>query len=497
MRILRNQLGLAPIRSSSFSKHSLINFSSENKSRFTSPKESTIILAEESLYGTLIEKKMNNLKSTQKLNLRKSDLIKQRDSLTQKLLANLDKNFGGKKKYNSLLEFFDNRKKILSLFERTEQLPISVYHFKNFSNLRITEDYKINTPKLCLHSIGHKCKVSLKNVTFKEVFESLASQKKTGEINLENFHSIYQCESDLMEKIKMFVYDEKTVIPYIILSSRMVPIEKTSRKQYLFIINDIFDNFCEYINYYQNLLNEESRNWFIVLFNYPGQLFTIFDETRILNNEEISKVLDSLVFYLERENKINLKNDFIKMAGFGYGGNILSYFASNCEGAFKPLVSLMLLNSFIYLDEMLYEKLVQLKSLYQSDVDEELTLHYYFQMTQTSEIDNEKIKGKLLKNPLQNNSKIFLLEGCLANVNCQLKIQNCETLIYVVHSLQNSFVSIIHADILNNIDNFEKTSLFTDDKITRRFSHITQKRTPLYLNGGHNILEVRFFLIFF
>lgn len=489
LKNLRFQLGLAFPRSSS-----VFNFSSEIKNeKNNGTLKMTQTLAEEFAYNSLMEKKIHIYKSHLKEDKSKSALLKQRDSLTQKLLANLNKNFEKEKKYSNLLDFFTSRKKILTMYERTETLPISIFHLKDFSHLRITEDYKINTPKLCLHPYGHKCKSHLKEIKFKDFFTNLQKEAKIGEITLENFALIYECENDIIDKIKNFVFDEHTVIPYIILSSAQFTRPQISKTQVLVIIHDIFENFMENINFYKNILKKK-ENCSIILFNYPGQLFTISKENKLWNNEEIAKLLDSFIFYLEKQKKINLQLDIIKMIGFGYGGNILSYFAGSCEGAFLPLNSLMLLNTFIYLDKMLYEKIAQLINLFNSNVKEELALSYFFQMTRTSGLNLESIKKKMIKNPLGNKSKTQLLEGCLNNVNCYLKIQKCESLIFVVHSLQNSFVSITHADILNEMnDDIKNSDQFNEKQIIKNYSNPSQKRIIAYLDGGHHIIEVFFF----
>lgn len=45
--------------------------------------------------------------------------------------------------------------------------------------------------------------------------------------------------------------------------------------QNVFIVNDIFDSYIEYISMAKELL-EEAKNTRIILFNYPGQSHTIY-----------------------------------------------------------------------------------------------------------------------------------------------------------------------------------------------------------------------------
>ena len=85
----------------------------------------------------------------------------------------------------------------------------------------------------------------------------------------------------------------------------------------------------------------------------------------------------------------------------------------------------------------------------------------------------------------------MILRGCLKSVNCQLKIQKCETSLYIIHSLQNSFVSVIHADILAKVNNDSKNyAVQLPYNEMKRYFNEAQKRTVAYLDGGHDVLEV-------
>ena len=491
-RILRYHMGLCHNKSVSISTFPSKKISETSNFQCS---RSNLMLAQDSVYNSLYEKKMQIFKSYKTENKSHSALIKQRDSLTQKLLANLNKNFEKDKKKSNLLDFYENRKKILTMYERIENYPISIFHFKNFNDLRIIEDYKITTPKLCLHPAGHPCKSSLKNITFGEVFESLLRIGMVGEINKENFSSIFEIKNEIFDKIRVFTYTGSIAIPYLIIKSKL---NNKKPKQILFILHDFFDNFMEHITFYQEI-SDIIKNCKIILFNYPGQLFTLYDEEKLFNNEEIAKILDELILDLEKQKVIDLQKDIIKLLGLGYGGNIAAYFTTSCEGSFKSLHSIMLMNSFVYIDEMLFGKIQELLNVFESNIGEELSLIYYFQMTQTVSNDKEKIQKKLKKNPLNNNVKKFILQGCLESINCELKFRKCETFAYIVHSLQNSFISVIHADILNEAKDSKNLLMkipFENDKTILNYSNSPQKRICAYIDGGHDIIEV-IILIFF
>ena len=484
-RILRYHLGLTK---SLYTGN--IEIPKQNINKNISTLRGSMNLAQETSYNSLMEKKLQIFKSFQTENKSQSALIKQRDSLTQKLLANLNRNYTKNKKTTNLLEFYETRKKILTMYERTENYPISVFHLKDFSNLRINQDYKINTPKLCLHPVGYACKTALKNMSFPQILTHLTDNHLLNGITAENFASIYNCSENILEQLMVYVFDEKTAIPYLIL--RSIWKETRRSKQVLIVLHDFFENFMNHINYYKSIMNE-SVNCSVVLLNYPGQTFTIYDQNDTFNNEDIAKIIDGFIFSLAKQKLIDLHNDTIKLMGFGYGGNILSYFAGSCEGAFSSLHSIILINTFVYIDEMLSEKIKKFCSVLDSNVGEELALHNYLQMTQTSQITKEHIKRKLETNPLDNQHKKKILKGCLQSVNCQLKIQRCETSLYILHSLQNSFVSVIHADILAKANNDYKNYLIQlPYNEMRKYYAENQKRIVAYLDGGHDVLEVIF-----
>ena len=492
-RILRYHIGLVHHNSSSIP--SILPKKTIEKSRNSL---SNLFLAKESVFNALNEKKKHIFKAHQQEKKSQSDLakqrdslVKQRDSLTQKLLTNLNKKFGKQKKSSNILDFFESRKKILTMYEKSENYPISIFHLKKFNDLRIIEDYKINTPKLCLHPVGFPCKISLKNIEFIDLFEYLQKNAMLGEINKENFATVFDCESEIINRIRVFVYNENTSIPYIILASQMNP--KKKEKQILFVLHDFFDNFLEHLNYYKEII-QQTMNCKIILLNYPCQLFTIYNKKQFFNNEDIAKILDALIFSLENQKVLDFQRDSIKLLGLGYGGNIATYFASSCESAFQPLNSILVINSFVYIDEMFAEKIKLLLDVFDSNIGEELALDYYFQMTHTSLVNKDEIRMKLLKNPLENCTKKAIMKGCLNNVNCYLKIQKCEILIFVVHSLQNSFISVIHADVLNKM-NFDLKEVYLqnasyENKIMMRGG---EKRITAYIDGGHDIIEVKLF----
>jgi len=93
----------------------------------------------------------------------------------------------------------------------------------------------------------------------------------------------------------------------------------------IIVVNDIFDNFVENIEFYKAIITR-LHNKRIILFNYPGQAFTTYIHDFEYTNKYLSEVLDGFLFHLEQNRSFDLERNTFKFIGYGYGGNILLYF---------------------------------------------------------------------------------------------------------------------------------------------------------------------------
>ena len=420
------------------------------------------------------------------------DLIKKRESLTKNLLINLSKNFDRKK--SKLLDFYESRKRILTMTQqRTQTETSSLFHFKSISHLRVLPDYKITIPKLCLHTTREKCRQKLFDISFETLLDILMRKESNENFTNEKLFKLYGVP-DLYTKVKIFVYDEFTAIPYVIINSsgkgNINPIQTKGfnnhprpphlhKREIVFVVHDFFHNCLEYIIFYQLLINKFMNKTFI-LFNYPGQAFTIYNQNQLLNNVDIAKIIDSLLFHLNEKGFLSLEYDTIKMVGLGYGGLILSYFLGSSEDSLD-LTAGLLINSFSYIDELTFSSLSTCIETFENSPEElpELSYDYYLRLTCTSRpCDLKTLKDKINKNPITTQARIFILKGCFESVNCSAKIQTCKIPLFIIHSLQNSLVRVSQVDIWNKFD--EKK----DVKIGLKM------RTCAYIDGGHDIIEV-------
>lgn len=425
------------------------------------------------------------------------DLIKKRESLTEKLLINLSKNFDRKR--SKVFDFYETRKRILTLTQQRKQIETSsLFHFKNFLHLRSLPDYRLNIPKLCLHKNRERCKKKLFELNFENLLEVLTRKGMTFDFSKERLYELYGVP-DLTQRVQVFVYDEFTAIPYVIIQStnkqgvqmqsrglkNNIRPPKLQKKEICFVINDFFHNCLEYITLYQHLVNK-FLNKTIIVFNYPGQAFTIYDPKEYLNNASIAKIFDSFMYYLDEKNSISLEFNSIKMIGLGYGGLILSYFLGTCEEAIS-LNSSLLINSFTYLDELTFSTLSTCIETFENTPKDlpELAFDYYWRLTCTSRPgDGKMLWGKLMRNPINTHAMTFILRGCFQSINCSEKIQSCKIPLFIIHSLQNSLIRVSQVDIWNKIN---------EEKGRERsgISLALKLRTCAYIEGGHDVIEVK------
>ena len=171
------------------------------------------------------------------------------------------------------------------------------------------------------------------------------------------------------------IVNEQTTIPFCVITTKIVNpdnIKSGVPFENIFFVNDIFDSFIEYISVAKELLeDDESENKRIILFNYPGQSHTIYNEDNI---EAISvnfgNVMDKLLYRLSSAKGelklISLKNDSFKFCGFGYGAYLLSSYLGAYHYYFPKLNGVLLINGFMEMPIKYKEMLDNLLVLFSS-----------------------------------------------------------------------------------------------------------------------------------
>lgn len=94
----------------------------------------------------------------------------------------------------------------------------------------------------------------------------------------------------------------------------------------ILVFMDFFDSFIERKRFFKTIADQSPDTSFI-LFNLPGQPYTSYNKSAILNNTYYSNAIDNFIYYLEESGKVNILADPFGIIGFGNGANIALYWS--------------------------------------------------------------------------------------------------------------------------------------------------------------------------
>ena len=136
------------------------------------------------------------------------------------------------------------------------------------------------------------------------------------------FPSSSYLPEDLSKQMEAYIHDEVTGIPFALLET---PDCEATGNTVIIVCNDFFESFLEYVSIYRKVLSQLTKTK-ILLFNFTGQAYTLYNRNVIPNNEYIAEQLDGLLNALEDQKRINFRTDEFRLVGYGYGANILLYY---------------------------------------------------------------------------------------------------------------------------------------------------------------------------
>ena len=151
-----------------------------------------------------------------------------------------------------------------------------------------------------------------------------------------------------------FEYDSNTSFPYTILdcgfNSKVRQNKKHSDKTLIDMVvcQDTFDT-QERFKIFLSPVAKKYPGMQILLWNYPGQSFTKFSDSKILNNEFLASCLDKLMGHVGSKgtNDFNDQELFYIM-GVGCGGAVATFYATK----YQPLKlrGIFLVNGLSFVD---------------------------------------------------------------------------------------------------------------------------------------------------
>jgi len=313
-----------------------------------------------------------------------------------------------------------------------------------------------------------------------------------------------EIDKNLIEKVQVFVVDENTAIPYIILNNQRPSQANNDQKddinrEVLIVLLDFFDNFFGLLEFFQTfLLKYENLN--ILLFNYPGQAFTYFTPGLTYNNVYNATLLDLLLYELQKKSHFLLRSDNFRLLGFGNGANILCFFLTLHDNSMVNLKQLIVFNPFLYIDDMLADILMKSMEVFSKFPLENPELCFLYEETfsrqMTTKPDFSNLKARFSSNPISIEGRIAILKGVLENVNVAQNVTKLKTPIRVVFSQRNPLINVTQLDlILKSDDNTEKKVDFykkfqQESRDLKFWFGNRETRQALILEeGGYNLLE--------
>ena len=369
----------------------------------------------------------------------------------------------------------------------------SIYHKKNYKESN--EFYYVTSP---LIKMKDGIPIYKKNPLIK--YNNLITSKDYSIIA--NFPY-----SNFLMNSEIYINNNYTAIPYKILTYHNKENIDTKNKLVLFIINDVYDTYEKYYNFFKKLFdksykNNKLKNFIflkIIFFNLPGQAYTLWAHKDILNNIYYANFIDKFIFYLYNIKKIFDINTHISFFGFGFGGHIILTYINLYKNFNINFNLILLFNSYLYVDNFLKKSLNQIKQyiikkkdiyfiknfikfLYNNNIEDK--------NVNDDEIDKNNIDNidVLEEEELKLNGLLSIINGINYNIdiNNKLNINNIKTPIIFLNSLDNNFIKFKNIEnILLGIEENRSNILIENFNKNKNFNF-----SELYIDYNNDINDI-------
>jgi hypothetical protein len=312
----------------------------------------------------------------------------------------------------------------------------------HFGALRNVPYFRITTPKLSFKDFINP------SIDFKPPpFLTVGDMYKLGK-----YPKLDTSQADL---INMFIVDQDTAIPFVILNSPRME-ETAISKDIILVVNDILDSFTLHLQFFKELI-AKSKNTKVILFNLPGQAYTLFNPEKTYDNIYMGSLLDLFLYNLDRREEVNCAGDNLKLIGYGYGANIVTYYLANLQQAVYSIRLALLINPFTHIDATVDSFLTQLEEMgTQPNFQRETLFTYFRSLVSAFPIQKEELEHLLLENPIKPEGLCALVAGCKASVDVRQMIRQIKKVsMVIVYSMNNTLVNPNHVAVytqLNVID---------------------------------------------
>ena len=146
---------------------------------------------------------------------------------------------------------------------------------------------------------------------------------------------------------------------------------------------------------------------------------------------------------------------------------------------------IMLVNSFVSIDDSHLNFLVDFRQELSSGQMEDSEFPFYFYKYISQKTQSSQVEGQVSKlfqdNPISLRGRIALIEGLLSCSPLEKRVCKIYLPMYVVHSLTNCLVDVSHADKIEKVESVGYKGISQKE--------INLKRKIIYVEGGHNLFH--------
>lgn len=163
--------------------------------------------------------------------------------------------------------------------------------------------------------------------------------------------------------------------------------------------------------------------------------------------------------------------------------------------------SLLLINSFATVDEMLRDTLEKAAEVFHSCPPDmpELAYNFFSVMANSKQLDDDHLRHKINNNPITlsgrnslingNHTKYYCQPGCLNSTSTWQQFIQVPIEVKIVHTLKNCVVNLGQTETLQRF--FQDSSMDSREKlIVRRQSKLSTERTVQFVDGVHSLIDV-------
>ncbi|GMI04272.1 hypothetical protein TrLO_g11513 [Triparma laevis f. longispina] len=299
-------------------------------------------------------------------------------------------------------------------------------------------------------------------------------------------------------------FDADTVFPYTVMDSSIDAAGQAGRtggkqKQPFFnlvVCHDLFDT-SERMKIFLRPISRRYPGLQILLWNYPGQAFTTFREEQLLNNEFHAQCLNSLFDHVgpDGTGQFDTNKPFY-ILGYGNGGNIASFYSAFYADQMKSLRSLILINSFSYVDPHMASVLHDCMNVFSCSPPNRPDLPIYFfsrflfSPTYLSSVSTPLALNlyTAVHNPITLPGRIQLCLGALSHIDLRNNLKEIPVPIINVQGSQDALVRPMHTDMFISKRDGETKSIHRC--LQAHANNPKARRTcQIWVNSGHEVFQ--------